>query len=159
MRVIGICVVYRSSRPTVECVVASGTTDSPTLVDGFEFKTDAEKVPAQLRSLAKSLNSKLAGLPVDVAVIRNADVPRTPSRKAAPRHRLLIEGALALTCEHHTVDNVYLLTGKEVGEALGVSKEDSIKLGKQLDPSRGDAAAAAISMLPSPSTVESSQTV
>lgn len=158
MRVIGICVAYRSGRPTVECVVASGTTDSPTLVDGFVLKTDEEEVPAQLRSLAKSLNSKLAGLPVDVAVIRNADVPRAASRRAAPRHRLLIEGALALTCEHHAVDSVHLLTGKEVGEALGVRKEDSIKLGEQLDPDRAEAAAAAIALLPSSSTVESEST-
>jgi hypothetical protein len=148
MSVIGICVVYKSGRPTVECVVADGTTDSPELIAGFDLKTDADKVPAQLRALAKALNSKLSGLPVGAAVIRNADVPRTASRKAAPRHRLLIEGALALTCENHTVDSVHLRTGKEIGEALGVGKDDSLKRGKQLDSSRIDAAAAAISGLP-----------
>jgi hypothetical protein len=131
-------------------VVANGTASNPSLVDAFDLKTDSPRVPGQLKDLARAFSSKLSGMPIDVVVIKLADVSPAGSRKAAPRHRLLIEGALALTCEQKVPDHVFLRTGKEIGEALGVSKKESQESGKALHGKRIDAATAALSgLLPS----------
>jgi hypothetical protein len=157
MQAIGICVRYQANQPTVNCVVLAGTIDEPALIKSFDLKTDAERIPAQLRALAKALNSQLTGMQVDVAVIRIADVGPIGNREAARRNRLLIEGALALTCEQNTADRVHLRNGKEIGESLGVTKEASCTAGKKVDSKRFDAAAAALSGLPGGDTTAAVQ--
>jgi hypothetical protein len=148
MRTVGLCVSIQNSKPSVACVVTDGTQGQPNLVTSFDLKTDASSLPGQIDDLAKALSSKIGALEVDVAVVRLADISPTGTRKAGPRIRLLIEGALTLVCERHTTSSVKLRTGKEVGEAMGISKAEALTAGQQLDSKRADASAAALSGLP-----------
>lgn len=148
MKSLGICVQVKAGKATVTCVLVEGSRSDPRCSDGFDLKTDAIRVPGQLKDLAWALSSKLGGMQVDTAVIRLADVAPTGSRKAGPRTRLLIEGALAFVCETKELNEVHLRTGKEIGESLDTSKELSEQAGKQLDSKRPEAGAAALSGLP-----------
>ena len=117
-------------------------------VQSGELKTPELSIIDQISDLSRKFSSLLSGLSPEAVVIRVADVPPKPSRKAAPRHRLLIEGALAYVCAEQQVRELSLRNGKEVGETLGMTKDAAMNEGKALDPKRAEAAAAALSGLP-----------
>lgn len=147
MTTLGIAVSMTPKRPVVSCVLLDGTRDAPTKVGVFDLKTASDYVMDQGEDLAKQLSSKLAALGADAAVIRIADFAPVASRSAAPRHRLLIEGALGFACKGRLSD-VRVRTGKEIGLELGVSKPKADSAGQALDKARATAASAALSALP-----------
>lgn len=134
--------------PEVTFVELDGERASPCLVDSGELRTAELSIIDQINDLSRKFSSLLSGMDPDVVVIRVADVSPRPSRKASPRHRLMIEGALAYVCAEQPVSEVLLRNGKEVGEALGIAKDEAMSEGKALDPKREEAAAAALSGLP-----------
>ncbi|WP_157552398.1 hypothetical protein [Micromonospora sp. NRRL B-16802] len=146
MTTIGIAVSMTPKRPVVSCVLLDGTRSDPTTVGSFDLKTASDYVMDQGEDLAKQLSSKLAALGVDAAVIRIADFAPVASRSAAPRHRLLIEGALGFVCKSRLSD-VWVRTGKEIGLVLGMSKPKAESAGRALDKTRASAASAALSAL------------
>lgn len=108
----------------------------------------------QVEDLGRKLSSKLSALNPDAVVVCVADISPAGNRKAAPRHRLMIEGALGYVCRDHKIHQVTYRSGKEVGEALGLTKADALARGKALDPKRSAAAAAALTALPAASTTD-----
>ncbi|WP_125592393.1 hypothetical protein [Amycolatopsis balhimycina] len=152
MTVIGLCVVISPKGPTVSCVLVSGDRDNPSVVDSYVLKTSADGQADRLVHLAQNLRSKISGLEIEHAVIRVADVSPKGNRSAAPRNRLLIEGALMLVCREQVHGSVCARTGKEVGEVLGVPKVEAVATGKRLVAKHAEAAAAAISGLPTATT-------
>ena len=98
----------------VTCVLLEGSRSSPAVVDAFDLKTPADDPMDQLQDLARALASKLSGLEIDAAIIRLADRSPQADQTTAPRRRLLIEGALALSCREKT-PNVQARSGRELG--------------------------------------------
>jgi hypothetical protein len=66
----------------------------------------------------------------------------------------MVEGALGYVCRDHKIQRVIYRNGKEVGEALGLSKADALSRGKALDSKRSVAAAAALTALPGGPTAD-----
>jgi hypothetical protein len=144
-----------AGKPTLSCVVLEGSRETPKYTTGYELKTSASEIITQIEDLCRKLSNELSGLNPDSVVIRVADTPPAASRKNGPRHRLMIEGALAYVCREHKVAQVAYRRGKECGEALGVSKSVAMLLGQDVDPKFSEAAAAALSGLPpAPSTAQ-----
>lgn len=148
MTVIGLCVAISPKGPTVSCVLVSGDQANPLVADSYILRTDAVGQAEQLVHLAQNLRSKISELEIHDAVIRVADISPQGNRKAAPRTRLMIEGALMLVCRERVTGSVCARTGKEVGEVLGVPKAEAVESGKRLVPQHADAAIAAVSGLP-----------
>lgn len=140
------------SKPVVSCVALSGTRESPQQVAGYELKTSASEIVAQIEDLCRKLSSELSSLKPDSAVIRVADAAPLANRKNGPRYRLMIEGALAYVCREHKLTPVVYHTGKECGDALSSNKAGAVSLGRDIDPKRAEAAAAALCGLPAAST-------
>lgn len=150
MRALGIMTGYprgNHGRPAISCVLLEGSRASATVVASFDLKTPSDEPMSQLQDLAHALSSKLSGIDVEQAVIRLADRSPTANRSLAPRVRLMIEGALALTCRDKNLD-VRARNGRELGLDTSMSKATLLKQGEQIDPARPDAAAAAFSALP-----------
>ncbi|SRR6266511_971190 len=147
MAVLGIAVAVGGRRPRVSCVLLDGTRDAPIHVGAFDLTTASGDVIGQLDDLGKQLSSKVSGLNLAAVVIRLADFTPVANRAEGPRHRLLVEGALAFSCRSR-ISEVLVRTGREVGQALGVSKDVADSTGRTLDAKRADAAAAALSALP-----------
>lgn len=120
----------------------------PCIDSVFDLKTDADGVVAQLEYLSRALSSNLSSRHIDAAVVRTADIPPAGTRKAGPRNRLLIEGALLLTCQQKVPSEAYIRSGRDIGDVLGTTKDDALNRGKALDARRREAAAAALSQLP-----------
>ncbi|WP_159038154.1 hypothetical protein [Streptomyces sp. WM6386] len=150
MVVLGISVGFPTAGrgPVVVCAVLEGQQDQAQLVEACELRTAASEPIDQVEDLGRKLSSKLSALKPDAVVICTADVSPTGNRKAAPRHRLMIEGALGYICRDHKIQKVSYRNGKEVGEVLGLPKADALARGKKLDPKRAAAAAAALTSLP-----------
>ncbi|MFD6492923.1 hypothetical protein [Streptomyces sp. NPDC060188] len=150
MLVLGVNVGFGAGArgPGVAFVELDGERANPVLVESGELRTGDLSIIDQIGDLARKFSSLLSGMKPDVVVIRVADVPPRPSRKASPRHRLMIEGALAYVCAEEDVRDVFLRNGKEVGEALNLTKDEAMNKGKALDARRAEAAAAALSGLP-----------
>lgn len=149
MKTLGIATGYPAGnhgRPVVTCVLLEGSRSSSVVTEAFELKTPADDPMDQLQDLARALASKLSGLEMDVAIIRVADRSPQANQSATPRRRLLIEGALALTCRDKT-PHVLARSGRELGQDTGMSKADLFALARTIDPGRPDAAAAAVSAL------------
>ena len=149
MKALGIATGYPAGshgRPVVTCVLLEGSRSSPAVVDAFDLKTPADDPMDQLQDLARALASKLSGLEIDAAIIRVADRSPQANQTTAPRRRLLIEGALALSCREKT-PNVQARSGRELGQDAGLSKAELFALARTIDAGRPDAAAAAVSML------------
>ena len=147
MTALGICVVYQAQRPVVTVVAVGGSRDSPELEQSFDIKTGSTTLPDQVNDLVRALRSKIMGLSVEACVIRIADFTRTASNRQAPRNRLMIEGALTFACRDQAISNIHVLTGKDVGQALSMSKADAVAAGAALDVRRPDAASAALAGL------------
>ncbi|GAB7108249.1 hypothetical protein JCM4814A_65630 [Streptomyces phaeofaciens JCM 4814] len=120
-------------------------------MESCEIKTAEKEIADQVIDLGRKFLSKLSGLKPEIVVVRIADIPTRASRAAGPRHRLMIEGALAYVCNEQKVRNVMLCTGREVGIALGMSKADALACGEHLDAKHPEAASAGIVALPSES--------
>ncbi len=149
MKALGIATGYPAGshgRPVVACVLLEGSRSSPTVLDAFDLKTPADDPMDQLQDLARALASKLSGLEIDAAIVRVADRSPQANQTTTPRRRLLIEGALALSCREKT-PNVQARSGRELGQDVGMSKADLFALARTIDAGRPDAAAAAVSVL------------
>lgn len=149
MKALGIATGYPArnhSRPVVTCVLLEGSRSSPAVLDAFDLKTPADDPMDQLQDLARALASKLSGLEIDTAIIRVADRSPQANQSTTPRMRLLIEGALALTCRDKT-PRVRARSGRELGQDTSMSKADLFTLARTIDAGRPDAAAAAVSAL------------
>lgn len=144
--------VKPGSKPTVSCVALEGARGASKQIAGYELKTSATDIVAQIEDLCRKLSSELSSLKPDSAVIRVADTAPSASRKNGPRYRLMIEGALAYVCREHKVAKVVYRTGKECGEALSLNKSEALALGQSVDPKRAEAATAALCGLPSTAT-------
>ncbi|MEU3903954.1 hypothetical protein AB0F20_09055 [Streptomyces goshikiensis] len=156
MEVLGISVGFPTAGrgPVVNCVVLQGSQGEPHLREACDLRTAASEVIDQVEDLGRKLSSKLSALNPDAVVVCVADVSPAGNRKAAPRHRLMIEGALGYVCRDHKIHQVTYRSGKEAGEALGLTKADALARGKALDPKRPAAAAAALTALPAASTTD-----
>ncbi|WP_176735293.1 MULTISPECIES: hypothetical protein [unclassified Streptomyces] len=156
MEVLGISVGFPAAGrgPVVTCVVLRGSQGEPQIQEACELRTAALEVIDQVEDLGRMLSSKLSALNPNAVVICVADVSPAGNRKAAPRHRLMIEGALGYVCRDHKIQQVVYRNGKEVGEALGLSKAEALARGKALDSRRSAAAAAALTALPAASTTD-----
>ncbi|MFI5810271.1 hypothetical protein ACIA7S_04730 [Streptomyces sp. NPDC051643] len=154
MVVLGISVGFPTAGrgPVVTCVALEGWQGEPRMLEVCELRTAALEVIDQVEDLGRKLSSKLSALNPDAVVICIADVSPSGNRMAAPRHRLMVEGALGYVSRDHKVQQVVYRNGKEVGEALGLSKADALARGKALDSKRSGAAAAALTALPAAST-------
>lgn len=151
MTVLGLAVSFPASAkgsPVVCCVLLNGDRDHPTVADSFDLKTSSANIVDQVFDLAKALSSKLAGLDVETIRIRVADTAPAATRRIGPKHRLMIEGGLVLVCRQKVPNDVKVRSGKELGEDLGIRKDEAINRGKALDVKRQDAAAAALAGLP-----------
>lgn len=149
MKALGIATGYPAGshgRPVVTCVLLEGSRSSPTVVDTFDLKTPADDPMDQLQDLARALASKLSGLEIDAAIIRVADRSPQANQSTTPRRRLLIEGALALSCREKT-PHVLARSGRELGQDADMSKADLFALARMIDAGHPDAAAAALSIL------------
>jgi hypothetical protein len=149
MKALGIATGYppgNYGRPVVTCVLLEGSRSSPTVLDAFDLKTPGDEPMDQLQDLARALASKLSGLEIDAAIIRMADRSPQANQTTTPRRRLLIEGALALSCREKT-SNVRARSGRELGQDTGMSKAALFALARTIDAGRPDAAAAAVSVL------------
>jgi hypothetical protein len=144
---LGICVVFQVGRPVVTGVAVSGVRDTPLVEQAFELKTSSTAIADQIDDLVRGLRSKLASMSVNRCVVKIADYSRIPNNKPAPRHRLMIEGALIFACRDQGIAEINVLNGKEVGAALSCSKEEAIAAGARLDDRKKEAAAAAIGAL------------
>lgn len=144
MTALGISVGYQAGRPVATGVVLAGTRQAPAIEHSFEIKTAGGDVPEQIEGLVRAVRSKIAGLGVTSCIIRIADFSKTPSNKPAPRHRLMIEGALVFAARDSGIANVRILSGKDVGLALGVSKEDSLIQAAAVDGKKKEAVSAAL---------------
>jgi hypothetical protein len=122
--------------------------------EACELRTAAPEVIDQVEDFGRKLSSKLSAWNPDAVVICIADVSPSGNRMAAPRHRLMIEGALGYVCRDHKIQQVVYRNGKDVGEALGMSKADALACGKALDSKRSAAAAAALTALSATSTTD-----
>ncbi|MEV6006611.1 hypothetical protein AB0M29_07380 [Streptomyces sp. NPDC051976] len=153
MDVLGVSVGFSGvgRRPVITCVVLSGSYEDPIYDEGCELKTAETEIVDQIDDLGRKLSSKLSARTLGAVVIRIADMAPTGSRAVGPRRRLMIEGALAYVCKTHKIPKIFYRSGKEVGEALGISKADALQLGKDLDSKRPEATSAALSALPKPS--------
>ncbi|WP_189146542.1 hypothetical protein [Streptomyces lacrimifluminis] len=152
MLVVGVSVGFPTSgKPVVSLVVLEGGRGDPVFVESCEIKTAEKEVFEQIIDLGRKFHSKLSGLKPEAVVLRIADIPTRASRAAGPRHRLMIEGALAYVCNEQKVQNVALCTGREVGIELGMSKADAQACGERLDAKHPEAASAGIVALPSES--------
>lgn len=144
MRVVGVCVNLPSKRrPTARVITFDGDWREPTEVQRLELTSTKGDLATVLLDLAKGLRSHLSGVRPDRVIIRRADVGR-PSKADGPKIRLLAEGALAAAAREE-VDNVFVLTGKELADrSPASSKPDLDQLGSEIGASsHGDAAAAA----------------
>jgi hypothetical protein len=158
MVVLGLVTRFaKPGKPTLSCVVLDGSREAPAYTTGFDLMTSETEIIAQIEDLARKLSSELSSLNPDSAVIRVADVPPRPSRKSGPRHRLMIEGALAYMCRVHKVAEVTFRSGKDCGTALGVNKDMAMVLGHDIGSTYWEAAAAALSGLPATSSEAQSQ--
>ncbi|MGW3212800.1 hypothetical protein ACWDBC_11155 [Streptomyces parvus] len=146
--------VKAGSRPVVVCVALDGSRSEPRTLHACELRTAAAEPIDQVEDLGRKLSSKLSAWSPDAVVIGVADVGPQGNRLAAPRYRLMIEGALGYVCRDHRIRQVTFRNGKEIGEALGISKADALERGKALDPKREAAAAAALTALPAASTTD-----
>ncbi|MGW0144499.1 hypothetical protein ACWDVU_02695 [Streptomyces sp. NPDC003333] len=152
MLVLGVSVGFPTpGKPVVSLVVLDGGRADPTFVESCEIKTNQKEIVDQIIDLGRKFQSKLSGLKPEAVVLRIADIPIKASRALGPRHRLMIEGALAYGCSEQKVQDVMLCTGKEVGVALGMSKAEALALGQSLDAKHPEASSAGLVALPSES--------
>jgi hypothetical protein len=152
VKVLGIATGFppgNHRRPVVACVLLEGSRTAPVVVEAFDIMTPADDPMDQLQDLARALASKLAALEVDAVVIRVADRSPQANQSQAPRRRLLIEGALALSCRDKT-PRVRALSGRELGQEVGMTKAELLSLARTVQASRPEATAAALSALPTP---------
>lgn len=84
---------------------------------------------------------------MEACVIQIANFTKASSSRQAPRHRLMIEGALTFACRDQAIPRIQILTGKDIGQALSISKADAVAAGAALDAKRQDAASAALAGL------------
>jgi hypothetical protein len=147
MTALGISVSYQAAQPVVTGVVLAGARDALKIEHSFEIKTDTDDVPDQIDGLVRAVRSKINGLAIKSCVVRIADFARNPSNKPAPRHRLMIEGALVFAARDSGIGSVRILNGKDVGLALGTSKDDALGEAATIDAKRKEAVSAAIAGL------------
>lgn len=147
MIALGISVGYQATRPVVTGVVLSGSRNTPVIEHLFEVKTDTDDVPDQIEGLVRAVRSKITGLGIDGCVVRVADFSRSPSNKAAPRHRLMVEGALVFAVRDGGVAAVRIMNGKDVGQALGISKQEALSEAAAIEAKKSEAVSAALTLL------------
>lgn len=147
MTSLGIAVAM-ATRPVARCVLATGSRVEPALYEAFDLKTASDDVASQAEDLARQLSSRLGAVAIDAAVICVADFSPAASRAIGRRNRLLVEGALVYACKSNT-QSVLVRTGKDIGTSQGISKSAGQARGRLVDPARVEAAAAAVSGLPS----------
>ncbi|MGW0944081.1 hypothetical protein ACWD4O_16240 [Streptomyces sp. NPDC002623] len=150
MLTLGVSTSFAAGRsPVLTLVFAEGDLQESKLVDSCELRTAETLILDQIEDLARKFSSTLSGASPNTVVIKVADTAPAGNRTSGPRHRLMIEGALAYVCREQKIQDVTLRNGKELGEVFGTSKADALARGKKLDAKRGEAAAAALSGLQS----------
>lgn len=150
MKILGIAVAMKV-RPIVSLVVLtvlegwgpdSDGVDAVTVQDMSEIPLEERPLAAQLGEAAKSTRGRVQSLKPDAVVVRRADVSSRPSNRAAPRTRLLVEGAV-VAAAYAEVLTTELLTGKECGRAYGTDKASIDALAAELVATKYKEAAAA----------------
>ncbi|MFI9769347.1 hypothetical protein ACIHJG_21120 [Streptomyces sp. NPDC052415] len=150
MLALGVSTAFAAGRsPVITLAFVEGDLQDPKLVEACELRTAETSILDQIEDLARKLSSTLSGVSPDAVVIRVADTAPTGTRAAGPRYRLMIEGALAYVCRVQKIQDVQMRNGKEMGEALGTNKAGALARGKALDAKCFEAAAAAVTALPS----------
>jgi CRP-like cAMP-binding protein len=105
--------------------------------------TSKEDEALQLRSLQDALATRLSDMTVDVAVVRVADHHKGRRLTAGVIRRIRAEG-LALATLRRTATMAVPLSGKEIGEACGLSKDEVMASAESLLGTAVDATAAAL---------------
>ncbi|WP_344425067.1 hypothetical protein [Pseudonocardia ailaonensis] len=147
MGALGICIVYQVKRPVVTGVVLGGTSAEPAVEQVFELKSGSTAVAEQINDLVRALRSKLAGASIDRCVVKVADQSPKPSKLQAPRTRLMIEGALVFGCRDQGIVDIRIMNGRDIGLALGCSKDAAVKAGGDLAEKHAGACSAALAAL------------
>jgi hypothetical protein len=144
---VGLYVAIVDKRPVVTGVTVWRDGGDLKGAPFFNYPATKGASPAeQLVGLARALDSVWPAQQVAEAIVRDADYAASFAR--APEFvRRRAEGALLVACASR-VDRVHLMTGREIGEACGVSKDDADESGAALAGKEyGRAAAAAVAAL------------
>ena len=144
----GICVVPRAGAPKLDGVIATGTYETPVIVDTFEVRTNSDQPSEQAVDLARLLLAKLPGLKFNAAAIRVAGTKPVGSRHKAAFSRAHAEGAALYVLREHLKMPVTTGDPKAFARALGVPHADLEAKSKALAKGKADAAMAALSQLP-----------
>lgn len=156
MKCLGIAVAMKT-RPTLRLVLLEGQVCDAEDLDvsvhsEFEIPLEDRELAAQLGEAAKSVRGRVRSLGPGSVVVRRADVPTRPSNLAAPRIRLLIEGAI-VSAAYSELLATALLSGKECGKAFGTDKAALDQLAGTIVATKyKEAAAAALAGLAASST-------
>lgn len=122
MRSAGIAVTVKTRRrPTTYLVIIDDSSGLPVIVKSEIFPSDATDNATQLHDTAEAVRSCLSGEAIDTAIVRRADRPPRPNSKGGPKHRLLMEGAVA-SAARSVVVKTLIGTGADTGAWFGSDK-------------------------------------
>jgi hypothetical protein len=106
-----------------------------------------EDLPLQLKSLSLALASQLAVIRPSAVVVRAVDFSPSGRSLAALQKRSYVDGVITAV-SRDACENTVLLSGKEIGEACGLSKEDAeVEAARLVDRALKEAGAAALAAL------------
>jgi len=153
VRGLGIVCSIKNGRPVVSGIVLEATDDGEKLVDSFELVADRrEDFPQQLATLLEDLQSKFAATEKhdwpDAVVVRAMDFYRGRSNLGDTAQKRYAAEGVALAVARSRVRQTVWLTGLEVGNKCGASKDAAEARGLEIVPSGPkEAAAAALAAL------------
>jgi hypothetical protein len=131
----------QDGRPVVTALELRGTMKSPEPGRALIHKAESGDTARALLLLATFLEAELQKTQPRVVVVRAMDW--APNRKeSVVRPRLQVEGVVIATARR-VVENVTVLSGKAIGELLGLSKADAELRAKQVLPNQDPGAALA----------------
>lgn len=124
MVVWGIASRIEKGSPVVVGLELAGAREAPDARQVFLHRCEATDRARALMLLANDLEHELGKQPPSVVVIRAMDWSQARPRENVARPRLQVEGVL-LSVTRRVVPVVQALSGKEIGDLLGVSKPDA----------------------------------
>jgi hypothetical protein len=137
----------------VSGVVIDLTDDNEQLVDSFELVADRrEDFPLQLATLLDDLNSRFAAMErgawPDAVVVRAMDFYRGRSNLSDTAQKRYAAEGVALAAARRRIQHTLWLTGAEVANRCGLSKDSAEARGLEIAPNcPKEGAAAALAAL------------
>jgi hypothetical protein len=153
VRGLGIVCSIKNRRPVVSGIVLERTADGATFVDRFELVADRrEDFPQQLATLLDDLQSRFAATEKDdwpdAVVVRAMDFYRGRSNLGDTAQKRYAAEGVVLAAARSRVSRTVWLTGLEVGNKCGLSKDAAEARGLEIVPNGPkEAAAAALAAL------------